>query len=156
MARQTKRTHRYIALNVSVVAYRNLMPDFNTLFNSYGATIAFSLWFLYRELWPFTRDKVFSRWSKAQDDRETERAQQLHEYNAQAQEYRIFLLEELKTSRKDAKEDREQTRVVLTDLKCVIESVITQLKALTDKVSLLDTDVRDVYRVIGKDKSLIN
>jgi uncharacterized coiled-coil protein SlyX len=132
------------------------MPDFNTLFNSYGVTIALVLWFLYNEAWPFVRDKIFSRWAKRRDDVILERQKRLTEHNTQVNEYRAFLLEELKSTRNDAKEDREETRQVLRELKSVIENVTTQMRALTDRVITLDTDVREVYKVLGKDKSLIN
>lgn len=88
-------------------------------------------------LWKVAIPAALKRMEKA----ESERAEREEEYRGHAENYRTFLLEEIKLLREDAKEDRAQMRQLIA--------------TLTHAVSIMDGDITKLYNILGEKRNLI-
>lgn len=88
-------------------------------------------------LWKVAIPAILTRMEEAEQAR-TEREE---EYRKHAEDYRIFLLEEIKLLREDAKEDRAQMRQLIS--------------TLTTAVSIMDSDITKLYNILGERRNLL-
>lgn len=78
---------------------------------------------------------------KRMEEAEKERTEREEIYRKHAEEYRTFLLEEIKLLREDAKEDRSQMRQLIS--------------TLTNAVMVMDGDITKIYNILGERRNLL-
>jgi hypothetical protein len=145
------------------------MPDFNTLLQQYGLTLALVLWFLYKEVWALIKTKWFPHLIKQQEQANEDRRKQSAEYQVEANEYRVALLkindrqlDEIKHIREAMRSD--QTMMYQAFVKSVetsaklnntLENINGQLRELTEEVMQQKGDIVNLYAALGAQRKLL-
>lgn len=117
---------------------RVVMPDISTLINSYGLTIALVLWFVYRDLWPWLRDKVFPGYISEKQAEKREN----HEESVRREDKLITL--------------HEQSTQALTRLSVTLDNMNQTLATMTTKLETIDRDVSNIYGILGERRNLLS
>src|SRR5262245_59857232 len=104
-------------------------------------------WFLWKVAIPMVVKKL--------EEDEQARIKREEEYRKSAEEYRSFQLEEIRSLREESKEDRAQLRKIIENNSKQTAELITALHSITEQIKTMDTDITQLYHVVGEKRSLL-